>query len=81
MNEILEYDFLQKVKSLKNKTNVLHFSTGADVVASYLKLKEHGIRPILVYHYYLKNLPMVKNHIDYFETKFGEHIYQFPSTL
>jgi hypothetical protein len=81
MNEILEYDFLQKVKSLKNKTNVLHFSTGADAVASYLKLKEHGIKPVLIYHYFIKDLPMVKNYIDYFEKKFDEHIYQFPSTL
>jgi hypothetical protein len=81
MNEILEYDFSGKVESLKNKTNVLHFSTGADAVASYLKLKEHDIHPILVYHYFLKDLPMVKNYIDYFQRKFNERIYQFPSTL
>jgi hypothetical protein len=81
MNEVLEYDFLSKVESLKHKTNVLHFSTGADAVASYLKLKEHGIHPILIYHCFLKDLPMVKNYIDYFQKKFNERIYQFPSTL
>jgi hypothetical protein len=81
MNEQLEKDFLHKVDSLKNKTNVLHFSTGADAVASYLKLKEHGIKPILVYHYFIKDLPMVKNYLDYFEKKFNEYVYQFPSTL
>ncbi|MDR1900982.1 MAG: hypothetical protein LBQ88_01685 [Treponema sp.] len=81
MNEVLEKDFLRRVDSLMNKTNVLYFSTGADAVASYLKLKEHGIKPIMVYHYFIKDLPMVKNYIDYFEKKFDEHIYQFPSTL
>jgi hypothetical protein len=81
MNEQLENDFLHKVDGLRNKVNVLHFSTGADSVACYLKLKEHGITPILVYHYFLKDLPMVKNYLDYFEKKFNERVYQIPSTL
>jgi hypothetical protein len=81
MNEQLEKDFLSKIDSLKDKTNVLHFSTGADSVACYLKLRENGIKPILIYHYFIKDLPMVKNYIDWFETKFNEHIYQIPSTL
>jgi len=81
MNEELEKDFLNKVDSLKDKINVLHFSCGADSVASYLKLKEHGIKPILVYHYFLPTLPMVQNYISYFEKKFNERVYQFPSTL
>ena len=81
MNEILEKDFQNKVDSLKNKVNVLHFSCGADSIACYLRLREHGIRPVLIYHYFLKDLPMVKNYIDYFEKKFDERIYQFPSTL
>ena len=81
MNEVLEKDFLYKVNSLKDKTNILHFSCGADAVACYLKLKENNINPILVYHYFLKDLPMVKNYIDWFEKKYNEKIYQFPSTL
>jgi len=81
MNEQLEKDFLSKVDSLKNKTNILHFSCGADAVASYLRLKEFAIKPILVYHYFLKDLPMVKNYINWFEKKFNERIFQFPSTL
>ena len=81
MNEVLENDFLSKVDSLKDKTNVLSFSTGADAVASYLHLRDHGIRPILVYHYFLPNLRMVANYISWFEKKFNEHIFQFPSTL
>jgi hypothetical protein len=81
MNDQLEKDFQSRVKLIKDKTNVLHFSTGADSIACYLRLKEHGINPVLVYHYYLKDLPMVKNYIDYFEKKFNEHVYQFSSTL
>lgn len=81
MLEQLENDFKAKVKTLKGKTNVLHFSTGADSVACFLKLRENGIEPILVYKYFIKDLPMVKNYIDYFEKKFNVHVYQFPSTL
>jgi len=81
MNEILEKDFLNKIDSVKSKVSILHFSCGADAVASYLRLKEHGINPLLVYHYFIKDLPMVKNYIDWFEKKFNERIYQFPSKL
>lgn len=81
MLEVLENDFNRKVNSLKGKTNILHFSCGADSVASFLKLRENGIEPILVYKYFIKDLPMVKNYIDYFEKKFNVHIYQFPHTL
>jgi hypothetical protein len=81
MNEYLEKDFLQKAGGLKGRTNVLHFSTGADSVACYLRLREHGIDPVLVYHYFLKNLPMVKNYLDYFSKKFNVRVYQIPSTL
>ena len=81
MNEMLEKDFLKKVNTLKDKTNILHFSCGADAVACFLRLKEYDIKPVLVYHYFLKDLPMVKNYIDWFEKKFNERIYQFPSVL
>lgn len=81
MNEFLENDFIKKIQRCKDKVNILHFSTGADSVACFLKLRENGIEPVLVYKYFLPELPMVKNYIDYFEKKFNVHIYQFPSTL
>ena len=81
MNEQLEKDFLNKVESLKDKTNVLHFSCGADSVACFLRLREYGISVIPVYKYFIKDLPMVKNYIDWFEKKFDVHVYQFPHTL
>jgi len=81
MNEQLEKDFLSKVDSLKDKTNILHFSCGADAVASYLRLREYEVKPVLIYHYFIKDLPIHQNYIDWFEKKFNERIYQFPSTL
>ena len=81
MHEDLERDYQSKVGSLKNKVNLLHFSTGADSIVCYLRLKEAGISPILIYHYYLSHLKMVDNYIDYFSKKFDEKIYQFPSSL
>lgn len=81
MNEFLENDFKHKIELIRNKTNVLHFSTGADSVACFLKLRENGIEPILIYQYFIKDLPMVKNYIDYFENKFNVHVHQFPSSL
>jgi hypothetical protein len=81
MNEQLEKDFLSKVDSLKDKTNILHFSCGSDAAASYLRLKEFGIKPILVYHYFIKGLPLHQNYLNWFEKKFNERVYQFPSTL
>lgn len=81
MLEELEIDFEKKIDTIRDKVNVLHFSTGADSVACFLKLRENGINPILVYKYFIKNLPMVQNYIDYFERKFNVKVYQIPSTL
>ena len=81
MNLELEKDFLSKVDTLRNKNNLLHFSCGADSIACFLRLREFSITPILVYNYFIKDLPMVKNYIDWFEKKFNVHVYQFPSTL
>lgn len=81
MLEELEKDFLSKVGNLKDKINILHFSTGADSVACFLRLREHGIEPILVYKYFIKGLPMVENYIDYFQKKFNVKVYQLPHTL
>lgn len=80
-SKILEADYQNKVKLLKGKTNILHFSTGADSVASFLRLREAGIEPILIYKYFIPNLKMVDNYIDYFQNKFNVRVYQLPSPL
>lgn len=81
MNAEIEKQIQEYVPKLQDKINVLHFSTGSDSVACFLRLKEWGINPILVYNYYLPHIPMVDNYIDYFEKKFNVHIYRLPSTL
>ncbi|TXJ31168.1 hypothetical protein [Brachyspira aalborgi] len=73
---LLEKDFNKKIDLIKDKTNILHFSTGADSVASFLKLRENGIEPILIYKYFIPHLKMVDNYIDYFQNKFNVRIYQ-----
>lgn len=70
-SQILEEDYKKKIELIKNKTNILHFSTGADSIASYLRLREAGIEPILIYKYFIKDLPMVQNFLDYFQKKFN----------
>lgn len=80
-SKILEADYQNKVKLLKDKTNILHFSTGADSVASFLRLREAGIEPILIYKYFIPNLKMVDNYIDYFQNKFNVRVYQLPHPL
>lgn len=74
---LLEKDFNKKIDLIKDKINILHFSTGADSVASFLKLRENGIEPILIYKYFIPHLKMVDNYIDYFQNKFNVRIYQF----
>lgn len=81
MQEEFEKDILQNVPKIKDKVNILHFSTGADSVASYLRLREWGIKPILIYDYFLPHIPMVDNYIDYFEKKFDVKVYRLPSKL
>lgn len=81
-SQVLEEDYKKKIELIKDKTNILHFSTGADSIASYLRLREAGIEPILVYKYFIKDLPMVNNFLDYFQKKFNiKKIYQFPHPL
>ena len=79
MHEEYEKQIQSYIPKIKEKVNILHFSTGADSVACYLRLKEWGIEPILIYDYYLPHIPMVDNYIDYFEKKFNVHIYRLPS--
>lgn len=81
MQEEIEKQIQEKIPLIKNKVHILHFSTGADSVACYLRLKEWGIKPILIYDYFLPDIPMVNNYIDYFEKKFDVKIYKLPSTL
>lgn len=81
MNEEVEKQIQEAIPKIKDKINILHFSTGADSVACFLRLREWGIEPYLVYDCFLPHIPMVDNYIDYFEKKFNTHVYRIPSKL
>lgn len=81
MQEEFEKQIQETIPKIKDKLHILHFSTGADSVACYLRLKEWGIDPILIYDCFLPNIPMVDNYIDYFEKKFNVKVYKLPSKL
>lgn len=81
MQEEIEKKIQEKIPLIKNKTHILHFSTGVDSVACYLRLREWGIQPILIYDYFLPDIPMVDNYIDYFEKKFDVKVYKVPSVF
>ena len=81
MNLEIENKIQESIPLIKNKTHILHFSTGADSVSCFLRLRELGIEPILIYNYYLPHIPMVDNYIDYFEKKFNVHVYKLPSAV
>lgn len=68
-------------EKLKGREVVLFFSTGADAIASYIRMKNYGIKPILIYQYFIDKLAFVDNYIDYFEKQTGEKILKFPSEL
>lgn len=81
MNLELEKQIQDNIPKIKDKINILYFSTGVDSIACFLRLREFGIEPILIYKYFLPNIPMVDNYIDYFEKKFNVKVYKFPSKL
>lgn len=81
MNDEIEKKIIEAIPKLQDKLNILHFSTGVDSVVSYLRLKEFGIKPILIYKYFLPDIPMVMNYIDWFERKYNERVYLIPNTL
>lgn len=68
-------------EQLSGKEVVLFFSTGADAIASYLRLVKNNIKPILVYQYFLPELTFVNNYLDYFEKQIGQKILRYPSNL
>lgn len=72
MNEQFEKQIRETIPKIKDKLHILHFSTGADSVACYLRLKEWEIKPILIYDYFLPHIPMVDNYIDYIDNLIGK---------
>lgn len=82
MNSEIEEKIQSLVPELRKRQHVLMFSTGADSIASFLRLREWGITPsALVYHYYVPDIPMVEAYLRYFEDKFNVRVYRIFGTL
>jgi hypothetical protein len=78
----LEKKIVAQVDSMRDRDVILAFSTGADSLACYLRMREWGIKPAaLVYMQYIPRLPMIENYIRYFESVTGEKVYRIPSVL
>lgn len=82
MQTELEQQIQAQVPQMRDRDVVLSFSTGADSVACYLRMREWGIKPAaLVYWEYLPGLPMVEGYIRWFEAWSGETIHRIPHPL
>lgn len=82
MQKEIEEKIQQLLPELRKHDHVLMFSTGADSIASFLRLREWGITPsALVYHYYVPDIPMVEAYLRYFEDKFNVRVYRILGTL
>lgn len=78
MNQEIEDKILEKLPELRKSPHVLHWSCGADSIASHIRMRREGIEPELVYMYYIDGLPLVENYIKYYENKMGCHIHRLP---
>lgn len=82
MNSDIEQQIQDLLPEMRKRQHVLMFSTGADSIASFLRLREWGIAPAaLVYHYYVPDIPMVEAYLRYFEEKFNVRVYRILGTL
>lgn len=82
MNNDIEEKIQSLVPELRKRKHILMFSTGADSIASFLRLREWGITPsALIYHYYVPDIPMVEAYLRYFEDKFNARVYRIFGTL
>lgn len=77
MQPDIEKQIQNLIPEMRKRRHVLSFSTGADSIACFLRLREWGINPdALVYEYYIPEIPMVDNYLRYFEEKFSLHVYR-----
>lgn len=82
MDAKIDDEILSHVDEMREKDLVLSFSTGADSLACYLRLKEWGIKPAaLVYNYYLPGLTMVETYLRWFEREYGMEVIRIPGHL
>ena len=78
MNEEIEAKIQAVLPEMREQKHILHFSCGADSIATHIRMRSWGIEPELVYMYYIDGLPLVENYIKYYEKKMNCHIYKLP---
>ena len=82
MHPELEEQIQTLIPEMRKRQHVLSFSTGADSLACFLRLREWGIEPsALVYEYYLPEIPMVESYLRYFENRFGVRVFRILGKL
>lgn len=82
MDKKIDDEILSHVDEMKDRDLVLSFSTGADSLACFLRLREWGITPCaIVYNYYLPGLTMVESYLRWFETTYSVEVARMPSSL
>lgn len=81
MDMTIESNIRAHLAELRSKRHVLSFSTGADAIASWLRMREFGIDPELVYFEYVPGIPMIENYLTYFEKIAHKKIHRIHSQL
>ena len=81
MDNELHPQVIAAAKRLRRTPQVLAFSCGADSVASLVRMQQWGMKPELLYLYFIPDLPMVESYLRYVEDKIGQRVHRLPSKL
>ena len=75
LKDFLKKNVIEQAEKLKGKKILLSFSCGADSICSFFRLRELGIEPVPFYLYFIKDLQMTNNYLDYFQKKYIHYLY------
>lgn len=68
----------EHVAKLNDGTCILSFSCGKDSIAAWIQLKRYFHTVIPLYLWRVPGIKFVENSLDYYEQKFGTHIFRLP---
>lgn len=66
---------------MRDHPQMLAFSCGADSLACLVRMVEWGLKPKLVYFYFVPGLVLVETYLKYIEQTFGVEIMRLPHKL
>lgn len=58
---------------------IISFSLGKDSIAAYVQAKKYFKKVHLVYYYLMKDIEFIQRSVKYYEDKFQQKIWQYPS--